>query len=262
MKIYISLTSIFQRQNKLLRTLKSIVNQTLLPSKCYIYLSTEPYLLDKGFKDKIINPELNNFIINNNIFEICWCENIGPYRKILPLLKEKWNEDCLILTMDDDINYHPDLVKQSLTDYNKYKCCIAYRGFTPNLNIHTINDLVYKEGPIHHRKHLYNFANGGVGTVHHPSFYHKTGDLIFNLKYIMELCPTSDDLWYYFIRIANNVETVLNLEYINFLRFMMDDFRATALCINYNYKNNTNENSFKKIRNKFIELNLIHLDLN
>ena len=68
---------------------------------------------------------------------------------------------------------------------------------------------------------------------------------------------------YYFNRIANNVETVLNLEYRNkFLRFMMDDFRATALCINYNFKNNTNENSFKKIRNKFIELNLIHLDLN
>jgi hypothetical protein len=79
-------TSIFQRQDKLLKTLKSIINQTLLPNKCYIYLSTEPYLLDKGFKDKIINIELSNFLNKNNIFEICWCKNIGPYRKLLPLL--------------------------------------------------------------------------------------------------------------------------------------------------------------------------------
>ena len=55
--IYISLTSIFQNQNILLKTLKSIKEQTLKPNKCIIYLSEEPYLLDEGFKDKIINKD-------------------------------------------------------------------------------------------------------------------------------------------------------------------------------------------------------------
>lgn len=251
MRIYLSMTSIFQRQDKLLRTLKSIIYQTLLPCKCYIYLSTEPYLLDKGFKDKMINKELAEFLNNYNIFEVRWCQNIGPYRKLLPLLKEKWNEDCLILTIDDDIYYDPKLINQLVTDYNKDKCCIAYRGFT-------LPGLKYTKSATRYRKHLHNFANGGVGTVHHPSFYHKTGDLIFNLQYIMELCKTSDDIWYHLCRVANKVETVLNHEYINYLHFMMDNFNSTALCKNYNFINNTNEINFKKVSDKFIELNLLN----
>ena len=39
MKIYVSLTSIFQKQKHLLNTLHSISNQSLKPDKCFIYLS-------------------------------------------------------------------------------------------------------------------------------------------------------------------------------------------------------------------------------
>lgn len=92
---------------------------------------------------------------------------------------------------------------------------------------------------------------------HHPSFYHKTGDLIFNLKLINELCKTSDDIWYALCRIANNIETVLSLEYNNYIRFNMSNFQNVALCINYNYKNNTNENNFRSVVKRFIELGLI-----
>ena len=109
MNIYVSLTSIFQKQNQLLETLKSIKNQTLKPTKCYIFLSVEPYLLDLGFKNKKLNNNLQDYIDSNYIFEIRWCENIGSYRKLLPLLKEKWNENCIILTMDDDIYYNINL---------------------------------------------------------------------------------------------------------------------------------------------------------
>tara|TARA_B110001452_G_C15241431_1_gene429872 strand:- start:9781 stop:10554 length:774 start_codon:yes stop_codon:yes gene_type:complete len=257
MNIYVSLTSIYQKQNLLLNTLVSIKNQILLPTKCYIYLSTEPYLLDQGFKNKILNNDLQEFIDKNDIFEVRWCENIGPYRKLLPLLKEKWNEDCLILTMDDDIFYHSNLINQLVSDYNKYKCCIAYRGHTPNLNNINFETLKYEKGNSPILKHLYNFANSGVGTVNHPSFYHKTGDLIFNLEYIKNYCETSDDIWYYLCRIVNNIETVLNLKYNNYINFNMESHNSTALCINYNYKNKTNENNLRKIADKFIELQLI-----
>lgn len=256
MNIYVSLTSIYEKQTQLLETLKTIKKQNLQPNKCYIYLSVEPYLLDTGFKNKNLNKNLQQYIDNNVVFEIRWCENIGSYRKLLPLLKEKWNEDCLILTMDDDIYYNPNLINQAVSDYNKEKCCIAYRGFTPNINNINLETLRYCKGQFKCIKHLYNFGNNGVGTVHHPSFYHKTGDLVFNLNYIYEYCRTGDDIWFYLCRIVNNIETYLNTDFENYFKFNFENHKETALCHNYNYKNNTNEKNLRKVADKFIELNL------
>jgi len=256
MKIYVSLTSIYQKQKQLLETLKSIKNQTLQPNKCYIFLSVESYLLDLGFKNKKLNKNLQDYIDNNDIFEIKWCKNIGPYRKLLPLLKEKWNEDCIILTMDDDIYYNINLIKQAVNDYNQYKCCIAYRGFTPNIDNINLKTLTYAKGKLNCKKHLYNFGNNGVGTVHHPTFYHKTGSLVFNLDYIYKYCRTTDDIWFYLCRIVNNIETYLNIDFVNYFTFNFEDHLNTALCHNYNFKNNTNEKNLKLVANKFTELNL------
>ena len=82
------------------------MKQTRLPDKICLYLSEEPYLLDDGFKDKkITNSELLKYINDNSIIDIKWVKNIGPYRKLLPLLKDKWDEDCIIITIDDDTIY-------------------------------------------------------------------------------------------------------------------------------------------------------------
>ena len=60
--VFISLTSIFKKQDSLLQTLHSIMKQTKLPDKIFLYLSEEPYILDTGFKDKkITNSNLLKF---------------------------------------------------------------------------------------------------------------------------------------------------------------------------------------------------------
>ena len=108
--VYISLTSIFDNQNRLLQTLQSIMNQTIKPDKIFLYLSDKPYILDTGFKDKkITDTTLLTFINDNSIIDINWVNNTGSYRKLLPLLKDKWDEDCIIITIDDDNIYHPKL---------------------------------------------------------------------------------------------------------------------------------------------------------
>ncbi len=63
---YISLTSIQQKQKELKKTLQTVLNQTLKVDKCYIYLSEEPYLLDKGFKNKKLNDDLQQFNSSQN----------------------------------------------------------------------------------------------------------------------------------------------------------------------------------------------------
>ena len=107
--VYVAMTSIFGRQSLLLNTLKSIKDQTLQPTKCYIYLSEEPYLVDSGFTNKQLkHQELEQFLDSHqDLFEVRWTKNTGPYRKLLPLLKDKWNEDCVIITLDDDSSISP-----------------------------------------------------------------------------------------------------------------------------------------------------------
>ena len=154
--IYISVTSMFTRQHQLYLALKSILKQSQMPDKIFLYLSEEPSNFDNGFINKIItNMHLFNLIRQNeDMFQIIWGNDIGPYGKLLPLLKEKWNEDCLIITIDDDTVYDNNLIKNMVNDYNKHKCVINYRGFTPKMNV--LSDFDYNKRASLINNHKYN----------------------------------------------------------------------------------------------------------
>ena len=257
MKKYISITSIYDNQDKLIYTLQSILEQTILPDKCYIFLSEEPYLKDIGFKNKKITNNNLKKIISNKIFEIKWVKNTGPYRKLLPILQEKWEEDCLIITIDDDVFYHPKLVSNFINDYNKYKCCISYRSWDLGNSLKNIN--YSSRSKIEKGKlNIYNFGTGKGGILYKPSFFHKTKDLIFREDIYKNICPTTDDVWFYLIRILNNINC-----YSIQKRACIKDYTniKTALYNNYNMKKENNidkntiyiKNTIKKLEDlKFV----------
>lgn len=242
--IYISLTSIYQNQDILLDTLKSIINQTIKPDKIFLYLSEEEYLLDSGFKNKkITNNNLLNFITDNNIIDLIWVKNTGSYRKLLPLLENKWNEDCVIITIDDDTIYDENLIKNLIDDYSKYKCVIGYRGFTPNYTNEHDFDYNKRHSKLHNIS-LYNFLTGKGGVLYNPQFFHKTKSLIFNDNIYMNTCKTHDDIWFYILRMLNNINC-----YINNKKWMVKDNSKTGLYLSYNTKNNGNTHAFKNTIN-------------
>jgi len=233
--IFISLTSIYQNQEILLKTLISIKKQSFQPVKCYIYLSEEPYLLDIGFTNKIItNEKLNKFLLeNDNLFQIVWTKNIGPYRKLIPLLKEKWNDDCLIITIDDDTEYHPNLIQNLLFLYSKYECVISLRGFTLK---HNNGKLTYENRDKLINLNLYNFFTGKGSVLYNPKFFYKTDNLIFNEELFLSLCKTTDDVWFNLVRMCNNINCfVYNTSYM-----IKDNTSNFGLYNNFNSKHNTN----------------------
>jgi hypothetical protein len=244
--IYVSLTSIFKNQKQLLETLISITKQTCLPNKIFLYLSEEPYILDTGFINKqITNLELVNFLNQNkNLIKTTWVKNEGPYRKLLPLLRQKWNEDCIIITIDDDTFYDNKLIENMVKDYNNHKCVISYFGFTPVFIQKTgrIEDFNSKaRGPLI-KKHIYNFPFGKGGILYKPQFFHKTKNLFFNKNFYMKICDKQDDLWLYILRVKNNVECFLDNK-----RYMVKDNSNNGLYNVFNEKNNNNTVVFKKI---------------
>lgn len=246
--IYISLTSIFKNQDILLKTLQSIIKQTRQPDKIFLYLSEESYILDTGFKDKkITNSNLLKFINDNSVIHIKWVKNTGPYRKLLPLLKDKWEEDCIIITIDDDTVYDHNLVKNLLYDYDKHKCVIGYRGFTPLFD--KIENFEYdKRGELINLS-LHNFLTGKGGILYKPQFFHRTSNLIFNDEIFLKTCSKQDDIWFHIIRIFNNIEC-----YIGKRKWLLSDLSNVGLYCTFNKHNNTNSIAFKNTIGKLFEL--------
>lgn len=246
--VYISLTSIFKNQDILLKTLQSIINQTRKPDKIFLYLSEESYILDEGFKNKeITNSELLKFLDNNPIIDIKWVKNTGSYRKLLPILKDKWDEDCIIITIDDDTIYDTNLIENLVNDYHKHKCVTGYRGFTPSFD--KLENFDYGKGVKLQHLSLYNFFTGKGGILYKPQFFHKTHDLIFNDKIYLNTCPTGDDIWFYIVRLLNNVKG-----YLGNKKWHVKDLTRDGLFVKFNGKNNLNNKSFKNTFEKLKEL--------
>jgi hypothetical protein len=246
MSIYISLTSIFKNQTILLDTLQSILSQTLLPEKIFLYLSEEPFILDSGFQNKeITNIELSNFLEENKeLIQVNWVENEGSYRKLLPLLKEKWEEDCIIISIDDDTIYDNNLIKNMVNDYNEYKCVINYRGFTPNMSILEEFDYNIRKKLI--KKHIYNFPTGKGGILYKPQFFHKTNELIFNKNLYLNMSSKQDDIWFYIIRIKNDIECFIDKK-----PYMIKNLSNNGLFVFFNKENNQNTVVFHNILHHF-----------
>lgn len=202
--VYVSITSIYQRQSALIATLNSIINQTMKPDRIFLYLSEEPYLLDSGFKDKTIsNKQLSSIIESNSLIEVVWTKNTGPYRKLLPLLEEKFNEDCLIITIDDDTQYNNTIIETYVNLFNAHQCQIGARATLMDLKIAKDNNY---GGPPHYEvSAINNFNTGKGGILYHPSFFHKFNDIIFNNEIYNKLCSTNDDIWFNCLRMCSDV---------------------------------------------------------
>jgi predicted O-methyltransferase YrrM/SAM-dependent methyltransferase len=250
MDIFVSLTSIQQNQQILLLTLNSIEQQSLRPTKCYIYLSEEPYLQDIGFKDKILDESLQNYLNEKaDLFEVKWCLNTGPFRKLVPLLTDKFEQDCIIITLDDDTVYHPELIQHLMADYQIHQCCINYRGFTMKYQ-NSIKEINYEDRAKTIPCNLYNFHTGKSGVLYHTSFFRSTKGLILNEKLFLSCCPTGDDIWFNFCRIANDIKCYVT----NFNYMIKDQTNQYGLFSNYNVIHQTNSIAIQKTIAKLIEL--------
>ena len=246
--VYISLTSIYSTQEYLFNTLRTVLRQTRKPDKIFLYLSEEPYILDVGFKNKeITHIGLVELLHSSSIIEVRWVKNIGSFRKLLPLLKEKWEEDCFIITIDDDTLYREDLIFNLLNDYNEYKCVIGYRGFTPH--VENIQNFDYsKKGPVK-RLNLHNFLTGKGGILYKPQFFHNTGNLIFNDELYLKICNKQDDIWFYIVRVLNKVECFVGAK-----AWQTREYSSVGLFDHFNKHGSLNTKVFKNLFRRLSEM--------
>jgi hypothetical protein len=118
--VYISLTTIANRLHLLSPTLQSIISGSVVPTMIYVFISSDPHLIDTGINESdIMNEEmkLTQLLDYFHNIKFVYTENIGPHRKVLPLLYHKIKEDCVIISVDDDHIYLHHWLRDMLAYY-------------------------------------------------------------------------------------------------------------------------------------------------
>ncbi|HDR51399.1 MAG TPA: glycosyltransferase [Mariniphaga anaerophila] len=184
--IIVSCTTTKDRLHMLYYMIQSIKNQELMPNILYINISRENYLYDNGIY-KV--PKW----LNQNFIRINQTDNIGSYRKLLPIIKIAKDND-LIITADDDILYGQRWIKSLVElaeNYPKHIVCARAREMKKNIfgiwQNYSLWSLISsaKDG-------ILILPTGGAGAVYRKELL----DLSFLLDpAFKKLAPTTDDLW-------------------------------------------------------------------
>ena len=240
--VHVSMTSISQRMDTIARTVFSLIEQDYDNYSVSLYLSREPYLLDKGIVGSL--PEalqaLEDAFEN---FSIRFTQIIGPYRKIIPKLAEEWGTRRLIATADDDTVYPADWLSRMVEHYQSYQCVICYRG-------HTIAFIDEKFAPYRQwmvnktteNPSLHIVPTGKDGILYDTDFFHPR---VIDFNMAMTLVPTTDDLWLKWHTAAMRVPCFsINTDYTTqtFENFDPSD----SLYLSFN-KGGQNDTSIKKL---------------
>lgn len=191
-EIIVSLTTIDSRLPHLHRVIESLHQQEVPPKEIRLYISREPYLLDKGISpDDPHLKELQKF----PLLKVKWVDNTGPYRKIVPLLQEHFSHhvatDELFVTVDDDTLYPPEFLRVLLETYHKHDCVVAFRGRAMALEAAEIASYPSWGIGLDYPS-MSNLPTGKDGVLYSTRFF--TRDFV-RLDDAIALAPTADDLW-------------------------------------------------------------------
>ncbi|WP_201545998.1 glycosyltransferase family 2 protein [Psychrobacter sp. H7-1] len=204
MSTIVSLTSTSFRLPVLRHNLESLINQSIKPDKILLNISKDPYLADEGI-DKL--PLWLDELSKSNKITIQWVENIGSYRKLLPVYSFA-NDDDLIITCDDDVIYGEywleSLLNTAKLNPNRIVCGGARKPAKSIGNKYQsyINWPLVNAGSSGHDL----IPIGVYGIVYRKKLL--DNHIIYS-KIFKELAPKQDDLWFKFAHELKGTEVVV-----------------------------------------------------
>ena len=204
-KVIVSLTSYKPRINIVKYTIYSLLNQSLPPDKLVLWLDED------SFPQREENLPQDLLALRDFGLTIDWCENLRPYKKLIPAL-EKYPDD-IIVTADDDIFYQPDWLKILYDAHlENPDCVIAHRAHRIRLdkqgNLFPYASWQFKVKPAisSNPQQCGNFFTGGAGALYKKNFFHAD---ILNRELFLELTPLADDIWFWAMTVLNDTKIVI-----------------------------------------------------
>ena len=106
-EVIVSLTSFPAAISYAAKAIRSVLQGSVLPDKVVLYLTVSQ------FGESGIPQELQKLAADNPLFEIRnYDRDIRSYRKLIPALKDF--PDAVIVTIDDDVAYHENMLRDLL----------------------------------------------------------------------------------------------------------------------------------------------------
>ena len=219
--ISVNLTTTYQRLSLCRIALISLLVQSRLPDQINLWVSKESYLRDKGITNSNAMDELLISLpeTHRSRVKVRWVPNTGPYRKLIPMLREAGPDD-VIVTADDDIFYGREWLKGLLEAYKDAEGNpVASRVRKKRTNFlgqgtSYLHWNLIKQPSIVRSEFIVTFGGGAV--LSREMFRHQD---IEDDSFLV-LAPTADDLWYSKLLRLNNKEVVVVPSLLNELNFI------------------------------------------
>lgn len=196
-KTVVSLTSFPRAIDYAAGAVRSVLEGSVRPDRLVLYVTMSQ------FGDMQLPEELLELQKRDEIFEIRDYEHeIKSYRKLVPALKEF--PEARIVTIDDDVKYHRDMLKDLLKLHEQFpNDIIAHRAKRIQIGIPYRKWKKYRWYHFLKKKVFQNFSTiqTGVGGVLYPP--HSLREDMLKEELFTKFAPTADDLWFWAAAVAN-----------------------------------------------------------
>ena len=210
-RIIISLTSYPARIPVVPRVLESLYAQSMAPDKIVLWLAREQFPrreaeLPQALVDDVAAGKL----------ELRWCDDLGSHKKYFYAMQEF--EDDIVITVDDDVLYHPDTVKILFELHCAFPGCITAWSAKLILIDGAGRLVPYRKWPFSIKldhPSIQLIPMGGGGVLYPPRSIDKAA---FDKEAILSHCTYNgvicgDDLWLKSHAILAGTPTVVQRQY-------------------------------------------------
>jgi len=209
--VYVTMTTMHSRVHNIKNTVQNILYSVVIPTKIFLFISKEPYLLDKGIDvvpDELLCLAMAGFL------NIVFVPNQGPHRKLLPILKKYQKEDVYLVTVDDDAS--SDIMQGLLFHLlhahkaNNYpEAVVALRARRMTICKNAPHKLYpYNQWPVMQsttKLQMLVLPTGNPGIMYKPKYFHEA---VFSPEF-RNITATTDDLMFRLSAMMKNIPVLL-----------------------------------------------------
>lgn len=209
--VFVSMATVSFRVQRVHQAIHALLHGVVVPDRIFLFMSDHPFMMDQGI---VALPARLLALVAEGLLTIVFTGNIGPHRKLLPLLHRYYTTDVLIATVDDDLPYSTGstVLYRLLHGYalSGGKAITALRvrriGFCDAYPHKLIKYTLWSlPAPAQPKLEMLVVPTGTGGVLYHPSFLHP---IVFDPT-LRELTASTDDLAFRLASMMQDVQVMI-----------------------------------------------------